>query len=62
MEKDKGNDRTGHLILSDSRRQMGQADTGLHQPRDEKSTLYEADPGPYGEPIGVLAWSTVSLC
>ena len=32
---------------------MIQADTGVHQPRDENSTPYEAEPGPYIGPIGV---------
>ena len=32
-----------------------QADTGVHQPRDENSTPYEAKPGPYIGPSGALA-------
>ena len=35
--------------------QMDQADTGVHQLRDENSTSYEAEPGSYIGPIGVLA-------
>ena len=39
--------------------QMGQVDTGIHQPRDEKITPYEAEPGQYTGPIDVMALSTV---
>ena len=41
---------------------MIRMDTGVNQPRNENSTPYEAKPGPYIGPIGVLAQSTVSLC
>ena len=34
--------------------QMGQADTGTHQPRDKNTTPYKAEPGPYTGPIGFL--------
>ena len=41
---------------------MDQADTGVHQTRNENITAYEAEPGPYTGPIRVLAWSSISLC
>ena len=35
--------------------QMGQADTEVHQPKDENSPSHEAEPGLYSGQIGVLA-------
>ena len=43
-------------------RSNGQADTVVHLPRDEILLHMRPNLGPIPEQIGVLAWSTVSLC